>query len=431
MKELINFVNDPYNDKIIFNLANTYFSLGQMSSALTFYLRVTEYSKNNLLIYESLLKAGLCIQKQGNRINSVKSLFLHAISILPERPEGYFLMTRLYEENKEWGEAYALSSIGEHINNKNKKLPALETDVEYPGEYGFKFEKAVSDWWMGRTIESLNSFLDLDKEPNLKPEHKESIKNNIKRIYGTDDWSEPVYYVKDNIDKLRFKFNKCELIEQNNSQCYQDIFVLSILNGKTNGKYLEIGSYEPFYHSNTAILETLFNWKGISIEIDWNLVSQFRAFRKNNCVCADATKLNYLELLDNANMGTDWDYLQLDCEPSHNTYLALLSIPFEKYRFAVITYEHDHHVDDTKLYKEKSRRYLRAMGYELVVNDISIDGKHSFEDWWVHPELVDKNIINKMKCIDNTIKKINEYIYNNANNIIKHKWVWDLYTNKQ
>ena len=47
---LYNFINDPYNDEYAFELANEYFDLGQTSSALSYYLRVTECSKNNLLI---------------------------------------------------------------------------------------------------------------------------------------------------------------------------------------------------------------------------------------------------------------------------------------------------------------------------------------------------------------------------------------------
>ena len=34
----------------------------------------------------------------------------------------------------------------------------------------------------------------------------------------------------------------------------QDMFVLTVLNGKTNGTYLEIGSGDPFIGSNTALL---------------------------------------------------------------------------------------------------------------------------------------------------------------------------------
>jgi hypothetical protein len=190
------------------------------------------------------------------------------------------------------------------------------------------------------------------------------------------------------------------------------MFVLMALNGKTNGKYLEVGAHEPIVHSNTYILEKYFNWKGVSLEIDSNLVNKFNGIRDNFCLLQDATNANYDKILSDTNWGTDWDYLQLDCEPANNTFKALSQIPFEKYRFAVITYEHDYYCDNTKSYRDRSRKYLESKGYELVVDNISADGKSSFEDWWVHPDLVDKNVLSTIKSITNTTKKSENYIYN-------------------
>jgi hypothetical protein len=50
------------------------------------------------------------------------------------------------------------------------------------------------------------------------------------------------------------------------------------------------------------------------------------------------------------------------------------------------------------------------MGYELVVNDVSPDGISNFEDWWVHPDLVDSEIIKVMKDSDDKTKKAKNYI---------------------
>jgi len=46
-----------------------------------------------------------------------------------------------------------------------------------------------------------------------------------------------------------------ENIEKSNGQALQDMFVLSVLKGKKNGTYLEIGAQEPIFQNNTAILE--------------------------------------------------------------------------------------------------------------------------------------------------------------------------------
>jgi hypothetical protein len=255
-------------------------------------------------------------------------------------------------------------------------------------------------------------FLDLHegKFGELDKTHKDSVLYNIRNLWGNEkgEWVRPIFY--DKTKKLRFPFKGYEKIDRNYSQAFQDIFVISILNGKTDGKYLEIGANEPIKTSNTYILENKFNWSGISLEIIPSLIPFFNGVRKNTCYCLDATKVDYNQLLDSQNWGYEWDYLQLDCEPPKTTFEILLAIPFDRYKFAVITYEHDYYVDDTKSYREKSRRYLQSLGYKLLVNDVSIDDKSSFEDWWVHPDLIDKNIINKFQHITNNINKIADYI---------------------
>ena len=85
-------------------------------------------------------------------------------------------------------------------------------------------------------------------------------------------------------------------------------------------------------------------------------------------------------------------------------------MPFDKYRFAVITYEHDHYNDTSKTFRDSSRKYLQERGYELVVGDISADKNSSYEDWWVHPELVSRNIIDQMQDLSEGTKKAEDYM---------------------
>jgi tetratricopeptide (TPR) repeat protein len=402
------FINNPYDDKVIFNLANSYYDQNQTASALTYYLKVTELDSD--LVYSSLLRAGLCLEKQADRVFSTKGLYLHAISHSPKHPEAYFLLSRLYECNKEYQESYTIASLAESVCQFN--LPLLNVDVEYPGKYGFKFEKAVCSWWMGRVDESLDLFLDLHHNETMLQTHIDSVKSNLTFLWGNGDWEKPSYYDSTKSNDLRFKFKGIEKIKNNQSQVFQDMFVLMALNGKTKGKYLEIGAHEPIVHSNTYILEKYFDWEGISLEIDSNLVNKFNGTRDNFCLLQDATNADYDKILSDANLGTDWDYLQLDCEPPSNTFSALQQIPFEKYRFAIIIYEHDYYCDETKLYRDKSRKYLESKGYELAVDNISSDDNSPFEDWWVHPDLVDKDVLSMIKSVTNTIKKAENYIYN-------------------
>jgi hypothetical protein len=75
-------------------------------------------------------------------------------------------------------------------------------------------------------------------------------------------------------------------------------------------------------------------------------------------------------------------------------------LPTHKYKFRFITYEHDHYADVTKSFREKSRSFLRSLGYKLLINDISPFGDHSFEDWWYHPDLVDQKRVDMIQHVD-------------------------------
>ena len=57
------------------------------------------------------------------------------------------------------------------------------------------------------------------------------------------------------------------------------------------------------------------------------------------------------------------------------------------------------------LFRKKSRKYLESFGYKLIVDNISPDDDRPYEDWWVHPDLVHKKIIDKMVCVDGKTKK--------------------------
>jgi len=104
------------------------------------------------------------------------------------------------------------------------------------------------------------------------------------------------------------------------------------------------------------------------------------------------------------------DYLQIDIDPANTSYNVLLSIPFWKNKFRVITFEHDFYTREFDDIRDKSRKYLKSFGYELIVSNISPNNNNPYEDWWIHPELVDAKIVDNLK----SIKEINyceDWIY--------------------
>ena len=181
-----------------------------------------------------------------------------------------------------------------------------------------------------------------------------------------------------------------KIFEGSNSQAGQESFVLNSLKEKTNGYYIEIGSNDPFAWNNTYLLETKYNWSGLAFEIEQNLVDSYNNIRKNKCMQADATSFDYLEYFKENNVPRQIDYLQLDIEPASQTLQAMYALPFNEYRFSIITFEHDLYADkNNALIKAEAKGFLNAFGYVLAVENVN-DGvpDRVFEDWWIDPSVV-------------------------------------------
>jgi hypothetical protein len=197
-------------------------------------------------------------------------------------------------------------------------------------------------------------------------------------------------YQKTKENRLKFKFKGYDKINVNYSQAYQDIFVLSMLDGKRNGFFVEIGTFHPTEISNTFLLEKEFNWSGISIDI--NNINGFSEQRKSKLIVKNALEISYYELFEEYEVPVNVDYLQIDIEPASNTLACLKKIPFDKYNFSVITYETDYYNSPIEI-RNESRDFLKSKGYERIAGDICNAFENlPFEDWYVKKELIREDI---------------------------------------
>lgn len=180
-----------------------------------------------------------------------------------------------------------------------------------------------------------------------------------------------------------------------NSQASQDLFVLWALKNKTNGTFLEIGSNDPVTINNTYLLETDYNWSGIMVEYNPMYKPLYELKRPNSKhIIQDATTINYPDHL--SSFPKDIDYLQIDLEVENRSTLTTLEVldktVFDTYRFATVTFEHDIYRGDFFDTRERSREIFQKRGYVLVFPDVANEAA-VFENWYVHPDLVDMNHI--------------------------------------
>lgn len=200
------------------------------------------------------------------------------------------------------------------------------------------------------------------------------------------------------------------MMEEKYSQIGQDIFVKRVLQEKTNGLFLDIGGAWPTYLNNTYLLEKNYNWTGASIELESVYEPQWKeSGRKSKFFVQDALTADYNRIITDLleeNKRDRIDYLSVDLEPPIVTLEALRRVPFDKFRFSVITFEHDMYRKDNghdlgQLYTlEESRKLLSDKGYKLVFTNMQ-------EDWWVDSVLfVDFDEYINIKTIPQDIRYI-------------------------
>ena len=201
------------------------------------------------------------------------------------------------------------------------------------------------------------------------------------------------------------------------SQIGQDLAVLKFYNNKENGYFIEVGASDGINLSNTYLLETKYNWKGICCE---PIPSNFEKLVKNrpNSTCfqeavynksglsltfdiansfdllsgisehidawkaqVDANKtsiqvqtLSLVDVLERAKAPAFIDYMSLDTEGSE--YEILKNFDFKKYTFGLIDVEHN--------YKEPRRTNIRNL---LLANGYIFKCQNDWDDCYKHNSL--------------------------------------------
>jgi hypothetical protein len=185
------------------------------------------------------------------------------------------------------------------------------------------------------------------------------------------------------------------------SDAKQDEFVARLLSFAKNGFFIDIGSCGAIESNNTFFFEAL-DWNGICIEMDPRYNESY-SLRKCVYINDDALKLDYKKTFKKLKVPNVIDYLSLDIDTNSLNVLKIL--PFKSYKFKIITIEHDSYLYGD-IYQKEQTSILKSNGYFKLFENVYVQQagfnreKCSFEDWWIHPELIDKNIVEKLKDSD-------------------------------
>jgi FkbM family methyltransferase len=208
------------------------------------------------------------------------------------------------------------------------------------------------------------------------------------------------------------------MMDESKAQLRQDLFVLSQLDFKQDGFFVEFGAANGRELSNSWLLEKKFGWTGIlaepariwhttlaenrSCRIDhrcvWSRTGETLRFeetdmpelsslagftdndrhrdRRRTEASYSVETVSLLDLLASHDAPPDIDYLSIDTEGSELRILE--SFDFSKHRFRVVTCEHNHGENRAKI-----ADLLRRNGYRRVFETVS-----RFDDWFVHEQLM-------------------------------------------
>lgn len=191
------------------------------------------------------------------------------------------------------------------------------------------------------------------------------------------------------------------------SDAKQDQFVANFLKFKRDGYCVDIGSCHSIISNNTYYFQRL-NWRSISVEIEQSYNSSYSTRTNGVHLNKNAVEIDYEKVFKECNFPENIDYLSLDIDTASLDVLRIL--PLDKYRFRVITIEHDAYLYGDK-YRERQRSILNSYGYLLLCSNVYVEqsgyeGKECpFEDWWIDPLEFDIQMIEKIRC-DNTLPSV-------------------------
>jgi FkbM family methyltransferase len=204
-----------------------------------------------------------------------------------------------------------------------------------------------------------------------------------------------------------------ESLQYSKAQLRQDIFVLSELGFKREGYFVEFGATNGVDLSNSYLLEKQFGWNGVLAEparkwhfdlgsnrkvniehdcvwtntgekllfneVDYGELSTIDSFsdsdvhRKSRMtgIKYEVNTISLNHLLDKYSAPKEIDYLSIDTEGSE--FKILKAFDFSKYKFNVITCEHNFTPMRQQIYTLLSKN-----GYKRKLTELS-----SFDDWYI------------------------------------------------
>ena len=160
---LLKYIEEPNNPTYNFELAHSYEEEKQYAAAYSFYLRCAEFTHNNILACESLIRASLCINKQRERDSKELYLIKQALCVSPNSPEPYYIASLYFyyrstnEPNRRWWlDSYMYASLGVNVLETTTVTNFIHS-IDY-SKINLYYQKALSATKIGKLGEAVEIY---------------------------------------------------------------------------------------------------------------------------------------------------------------------------------------------------------------------------------------------------------------------------------
>jgi len=382
-------LKDVHDSGLLYEVGREYDRLGQCSAAIPFYLRACDKEwEDTLLQYACLLRMVIMYHRLGRRDATVEGILQNAVTLRPDRPEAWYWYAKTSKEKGKWKQTLMYASVGLQCEE-----PEEDIDVDYPGHFGLSFYECIADWYVRGIQESKEKTFAL-KYWFIGPVNP-TYEKEVDMLLGVHKYPKKIMYNGELSGLWKYGFPGLESITKNYSPRLQDMIVLTMLNGKREGTFLELGTRFADRSNNTYLLEKEFGWKGLTIEPDHRVATEYKKKRSNYYICKDPLSIDFEDLLETHSLG-DIDYLQINSK--YKSYQIVMDkIPWDLHRFKIVSFHiPDMNETDNTLYKNK----MRQKGYTMLAGNIFYapdNDIHYHEDIWVHLPSMDADLFNQIK----------------------------------
>ncbi len=180
-KYLAQLIKDPENDHINFELAYAYEKEKQYAAAISYYLRCAEYTSNNTLASECLIRCSFSISKQGGRDQKELHYIKQAMGASPCSLETYHVASLYFSWRGEYRDSYLYSCLGINIHENNLQKQPFSKEINF-SIYDLYCQKAICGSKIGKFNEARQIYIKILQNFKLSNHTRSYIINNVNAL---------------------------------------------------------------------------------------------------------------------------------------------------------------------------------------------------------------------------------------------------------